>query len=217
MELHNTYATSRRPGERPITAQSRKPVRLPPSTSTNRLPRCGSPCTNVRGPRFQSFTISGGVGEIQVGDPVERLVELVAECLDGHGHELRAAARVAGALVRHPVEVAPVGEARRLPVLRVQARQLLDDVERAERNVVVGRLREPASGRFEILEHHHVPVALGLRVPNARYADGNFVREVAVEARFGHAHPGGGDELALAFVERRELDEDRCRHARRGP
>ena len=82
------------------------------------------------------------------------------------------------------------------------------------RDVVVRRVREPAPGRDEVFEHHHVAVAVGVGEPHVRDAHRDLGREVAVEARLGDAHADRRDELALALVERRQLHEHGRRHAR---
>ena len=74
--------------------------------------------------------------------------------------------------------------------------------------------REPATARTEILEHHHVSVAVGLGVPDARHAHIDLVRDVTVEAGLGDAHARVVDERTLLLVERRELHEDARRESR---
>jgi hypothetical protein len=93
--------------------------------------------------------------------------------------------------------------------VRVQRGHVFDDVARPPRDVVVLRVRKPASTGDEVLEHHHVPVALGVggREPDLRDPYRYLGRKVAVEARLGHAHPDGRDELALALVEGGQLHE----------
>ena len=67
-------------------------------------------------------------GEIDVGEAMELVGQPIADVVDGHLHELRAAAGRAGALRREPREIAVVVEAGRLPEPGVQRGHLLDDV-----------------------------------------------------------------------------------------
>ena len=97
---------------------------------------------------------------------------------------------------------------------RVQRGELFDDVAGARRDVGIVGTREPATARDQILQHHHVVVAVGLGVPDARHAYIDVVRDLAVEARFGDAHAGLVDERALLFVEGRKLHEDARRESR---
>ena len=89
----------------------------------------------------------------------------------------------------------------------MQERELLDDVVRTCLDVIVGRTGKPAPGRDEILEHHHVVIAVGLRVPDARHPYRDLAREVAVEARFRDAHARHVDERTLLLAEGWELHE----------
>ncbi len=124
----------------------------------------GSPWTKVRGPEFHKRHDVVGAGEVDVGEPVELLGQLTADLVDRHLHELGAAAGRAGALRGQPVEVAARVETGRLPEVRVQRRQVLDDVAGAPGDVVVLGMREPAPARDEVFEHHRVAVAGGLGI-----------------------------------------------------
>jgi len=93
----------------------------------------------------------------------------------------------------------------------VQRGQLLDDVPAAALDVRIPRTGEPAARGFQVLEHHHIALAVGAGVVRARNTHRHFRRQVTVEARLRDAHAHGGDELALPRVERRQFDENGCR------
>ena len=151
--------------------------------------------------------MSGARRQIDVGEAMKRVVELIAESLDGLLDELPAAATTACAAFGEPIEILARRETRRIPVRRVEKGELLDDVARPTRDVGVVRTREPASTRNQILENHHVALTVGLREPHTGHADGDLARQVAIEPCFCDAHAGLVDERPLLLVEGRELDE----------
>ena len=148
----------RRPGSSCTARTRRRAARASGRSSPSRGSRCGRRRprrrTGCRGAGRRAPACAArrstarrcrrcGRGRCRRGGGTRR--ELVAEGVDGHLHERGAAARRRPCpCVGEPGEVAAGLEARRLPELRVQRRQLLDDVAAARRDVVVLRVREPA-------------------------------------------------------------------------
>ena len=125
---------------------------------------CGSPCTSVRGPRVPQLHDSSVSREVDVGEPVELVVQLVAERVDRHLHERRAAAPAARALRREPREIAAVVEAWRLPERARAARRAARRCRgRGTAMSASFGSREAAPAGHEVFEHHHVAVAVGRR------------------------------------------------------
>ena len=155
---HARRAAEHRPVEEPGAV-------VPPSPgSTNRLPRCGSPCTSVRGPEFHSCTISrlrarymSAMRWNASGSWSPRLSTAI--CTNFAPPPASPVPRLASH-ARSP-SASKRGDCQ---YCACNAAELLDDVVRARRDVGVGRVREPAAGRLEVFEHHHVAVAVGVGV-----------------------------------------------------
>src|SRR5439155_26026964 len=131
----------------------------------------------------------GRAFDVRCGGRHEPVGQAAGEVVDRHLHHRRAAVAAGRGAGREPREVAVAREARALPVLRVQPGQLLDDVGDTGLDVGVFAGGEAAAGSDEVFEHHHITVVgpgtgpVELRVPDARHAHRQLVREVAVKVR----------------------------------
>ena len=154
---------------------------------------------------------------VPVDVEVAKLLELgghvTAELVERRLHERRparhpslgsGAAAGAEGVPAQPVELST-------PVRAVELGQLVDEGHRDVEHVGIVRLREAATARGQILEHHDEGRVVRV-VPGAEHlgdADRQLVAHGRVELCLGHAHPHHANEFPLLGDEGLEFDEER--------